>query len=182
MKAAAVIEARKLSKRFRLFAGRREKLLHALGLGTWSRSTGTRDFWAVRNLSLTIQRGERVGLVGSNGAGKSTLLKLICGNLQPTEGQLEVHGQIDALMDMGVGFHPDMSGRDNVLAALAYQGIVGASAVPIAREVIEFAELEEFIDQPVKTYSAGMYARLAFFCSYCAQARNLDHRRDTRRW
>lgn len=162
MSAGFAIESHALGKRYRSFANRRGKILSAFGLERFARRQGSRDFWAVRDITLTIKAGERVGLVGANGAGKSTLLKMICGNVYPTQGQLKVQGRIDALMEMGVGFHPDMSGRANVLSALAYQGIVGDQAQDLTEEVIEFSELEDFIEEPVKNYSAGMYARLAF--------------------
>lgn len=162
MTAKLAISSQGLGKRYRSFANRRGKVLSAFGLERFARRQGSRDFWAVRDISLSIQAGERVGLVGANGAGKSTLLKMICGNVYPTEGDLKVEGRIDALMEMGVGFHPDMSGRANVLSALAYQGIVGDQAKDLTEEVIEFSELEDFIEEPVKNYSAGMYARLAF--------------------
>lgn len=135
-------------------------MLEALGFPVHKSSYD--EFWAMRNMSLTIQPGERVGLVGRNGAGKSTLLKLIAGLLQPTSGRLIVHGQVQALMELGTGFHPEFTGRENVLSSFAYQGVTGKKALALLEDVLDFSELEDFIDKPVKTYSAGMYSRLAF--------------------
>jgi lipopolysaccharide transport system ATP-binding protein len=110
-----------------------------------------------------------MGILGRNGAGKSTLLKIVCGNLQPTEGTVRVHGKIQALLELGTGFHPDFTGRENVLAFLAYQGVTGKEARSRAEEACEFSELEDFLDLPVKTYSSGMYARLAFSAATCIE-------------
>ena len=122
-----------------------------------------REFWAVCNLHLQIRRGERIGIIGRNGAGKSTLLKLICGNLVPSEGSVPVvAGRIQALMELGTGFHPEFTGRQNIHAALAYQGLPSHEIREKEAAIVDFAELEGFIDQPLKTYSAGMYTRLAF--------------------
>ena len=121
-----------------------------------------RPFWALRNINLSVGKGERLGLIGRNGAGKSTLLKLICGNLQATEGCMSVNGQIQAMMEMGTAFHPDFTGRQNVRASLAYQGFSSARIKECEDEIEDFVELGPFFDQPVKAYSAGMYARLAF--------------------
>jgi lipopolysaccharide transport system ATP-binding protein len=121
-----------------------------------------RTFWAIRDFSIEVPRGQRLGIVGRNGAGKSTLLKIIAGLIVPTAGRIHVQGNVYALMELGTGFHPDFSGRDNVRSALAYLGITGKKASLAAEEIIEFAELEDFIDQPFRTYSSGMQARLTF--------------------
>ncbi|WP_095185377.1 ABC transporter ATP-binding protein [Pseudomonas sp. Irchel 3H9] len=155
-----IIELASIAKMYRIFRSPRHRMIEALGFPV-GRST-YEEFWAVRNLSLTIKPGERVGLVGRNGAGKSTLLKLIAGLIQPTEGTVKVRGKVQALMELGTGFHPEFTGRTNVLSSFAYQGVTGARARKLLDDVLEFAELEEFIDKPVKTYSSGMYSRLAF--------------------
>ena len=112
-------------------------------------------------MNFKVKKGG-VGLIGNNGAGKSTLLKLIIGNDQPTEGNIKVKGEIQALMELGTGFHPEFTGRQNIRASLAYRGLLQKEIESLEEEIIDFSELDEFIDQPVRTYSAGMYARLAF--------------------
>lgn len=155
-----VIELASIAKMYRIFRSPRHRMIEALGLPVPRSSYD--EFWAVRNMSLTIKPGERVGLIGRNGAGKSTLLKLIAGLVKPTEGHLKVHGKVQALMELGTGFHPEFTGRANVLSSFAYQGVTGARAKKLLDDVLDFAELDEFIDKPIKTYSSGMYSRLAF--------------------
>lgn len=155
-----IIQLTAIAKMYRTFRSPRQRMFEALGLPV-SRSSYD-EHWAIRELSLRILPGERVGLVGRNGAGKSTLLKLIAGLLQPSRGTLQVAGRVQALMELGTGFHPEFTGRANVLSALAYQGITGQRARTLLEDVMDFAELDEFIDKPVKTYSSGMYSRLAF--------------------
>ncbi|RII83399.1 ABC transporter ATP-binding protein [Neopusillimonas maritima] len=149
-----------VSKMYRMFSSKRHQIMDLLGLPV-PRSVAN-EFWALRDISLSIKKGEKVGLIGHNGAGKSTLLKIIAGQVRATSGVVKVSGKVQALMELGTGFHPEFTGRENVLSALSYQGIVGKFAKTKLDEIIEFSELEEFIDNPVKTYSAGMYARLAF--------------------
>ncbi len=120
------------------------------------------EFWALRGMNLRVRRGERVGLIGNNGAGKSTLLKMVIGNVSPTEGSIQVNGEIQALMELGTGFHPEFTGRQNIRASLAYKGLSLTEIREKEDEIIEFSELDEFIDQPIRTYSAGMQARLSF--------------------
>ena len=155
-----LIEICALSKMYRLFRRPRHRIMDLLGLPIPRNSYN--EFWALRDISLTIAPGERLGIIGRNGAGKSTLLKIVAGLLQPTEGSVVVRGQIQALMDLGTGFHPEFTGRQNVYVALSYRGITGSEARRCFEEVVEFTELEEFIDNPLKTYSTGMHARLAF--------------------
>lgn len=131
-------------------------------LGVKAPKSSYDEFWALRDISLSVKRGERVALIGRNGAGKSTLLSIVCGRLQPTDGSVKVAGQIQALMELGTGFHPEFTARENVFASLAYHGVTGRRAAALLDEIIDFAELEDFVDQPVKTFSAGMYTRLAF--------------------
>ncbi|OGB31114.1 MAG: hypothetical protein A3F78_00835 [Burkholderiales bacterium RIFCSPLOWO2_12_FULL_61_40] len=135
-------------------------MMEALGLPVHSSSYD--EFWPLRDISLEINPGERLGLIGRNGAGKSTLLKLIADLLQPTEGKIAVRGKVQALMELGTGFHPEFTGRENVMSSFAYQGVTGRKALTLLDDALEFSELEDFIDKPIKTYSAGMYARLAF--------------------
>ncbi len=120
------------------------------------------EFHALRNISLEINEGERVGIIGHNGAGKSTLLKAICKIYEPSEGYLHVDGKIAPLLEIGAGFHPEFTGRENIYLNGTILGYDSEQIAEIEFEVIQFAELEEFIDTPVKYYSTGMYLRLAF--------------------
>lgn len=128
-----------------------------------------REFWALRNVSFSIKKGETVGIIGRNGAGKSTLLQMICGTLTPTEGDIQVHGRIAALLELGAGFNPEFTGRDNVYLNGAVLGFTREQVDSRFQEIIDFADIGEFIDQPVKTYSSGMYVRLAFAVQACVE-------------
>jgi len=128
-----------------------------------------RDFAALRNVSLDVRRGETVGIVGRNGSGKSTLLQVICGTLRPTQGSVEVHGRIAALLELGAGFNPEFTGRENVYLNGAILGLERAEIDRRFDAIARFADIGQFIELPVKTYSSGMYVRLAF-----ATAINVD--------
>lgn len=119
-------------------------------------------FWALKNISFEIERGDKVGILGLNGAGKSTLLKLIAGVIKPTEGEIKVKGKVVPLLKIGAGFHPDYTGRENIFLNGAMLGFPKKFLEDKLDEIIEFSELEDFIDVPIKNYSSGMYARLAF--------------------
>ncbi|SVE26432.1 uncharacterized protein METZ01_LOCUS479286, partial [marine metagenome] len=119
-------------------------------------------FHAVNAVSLTVAKGSTLGLIGRNGSGKSTLLKLIAGITKPTTGMVEVGGRISALIELGAGFHPEISGRENVFINGVMLGLTTGEIRKRFDEIVEFAELEDFIDAPVKTYSSGMYMRLGF--------------------
>lgn len=121
-----------------------------------------REWIALHPLTLKIPNGQVVGIIGTNGAGKSTLLKLIAGTLIPSSGEIRVRGQVAALLELGAGFHPDMSGRENVYLGGSVMGLPASRMEQLYSEIVNFAGLEGFMDQPVKTYSSGMYARLAF--------------------
>ena len=127
--------------------------------GTHSKSN---EFVALAPLNLTVQRGEALGLIGRNGAGKSTLLQMVCGTLNPSSGSLAVNGKIGALLELGAGFNPEFTGRENVYLAAAVMGFSGAETDALYESIVAFSGIREFIDQPVKTYSSGMYVRLAF--------------------
>jgi ABC-2 type transport system ATP-binding protein len=120
------------------------------------------DFWALRGVDLEITAGTTIGLVGANGSGKSTLLKVIGGILQPNDGYVERRGRLAALLELGAGFHPDLTGRDNVYLNASILGMSKAQTAAVFDDIVEFAEIAEFIDTQVKFYSSGMYMRLAF--------------------
>src|ERR1700723_2645665 len=120
------------------------------------------DIWALRGVSLQINVGDVVGVIGNNGAGKSTLLKLLSRITVPTEGRIRIHGRIASLLEVGTGFHQELTGRENIFLNGAILGMTRAEIVRKFDEIVAFSEIEEFLDTPVKRYSSGMYVRLAF--------------------
>jgi homopolymeric O-antigen transport system ATP-binding protein len=125
-------------------------------------SAARRELWALRNVSLEVRRGEILGIIGRNGSGKSTLLKILSSITRPTEGRAEIHGRVGTLLEVGAGFHPELTGRENIFLNGA---ILGMSRVEIVRkfdEIVEFSECSRMLDTPIKRYSSGMYVRLAF--------------------
>jgi lipopolysaccharide transport system ATP-binding protein len=162
-----VIHADSLSKRYRRGLEVDTGLRHTLEAFlrsplAWVRRKKDETFWALRDVSLDVHEGEVLGLIGRNGAGKTTLLKILSRITRPTEGWAEIHGRVGSLLEVGTGFHPELTGRENTFLSGA---ILGMSKAEIARkfdEIVAFAELEKFIDTPVKHYSSGMYVRLAF--------------------
>lgn len=152
-----VIEIRGVGKRYRKLDEHRT-LLRAL----MPRSERRQDFWALRDIDLELGPGETLGVLGQNGAGKTTLLKLLAGVTSPTTGSVRVQGRIGPLISLGVGFHDEMSGRENVLVNGMLLGLTAQEVANRFDEIVAFAELEEFIDTPVKFYSSGMYMRLGF--------------------
>ena len=123
---------------------------------------GKQEFWAVKDVSFQVKRGEALGIIGPNGAGKSTILKLLSKILVPTQGHMRVHGKLSALIEVGAGFHPDLTGRENIYLNGAILGMKRQEIDQKLDEIIAFSGIEEFIDTPVKRYSSGMYARLGF--------------------
>jgi lipopolysaccharide transport system ATP-binding protein len=156
-----------VSKRFRMFRDRptnlKEKLTHP------SRANRSEDFWALRDVSLEIPRGSTYGLIGHNGSGKSTLLKLIAGIHRPTSGTITANGRVSAMLELGAGFHPELSGRDNVFLNGSILGLTRKQIAAAMDDIVEFSGIGDFIDVPVKVYSSGMYVRLGF-----SIAANLD--------
>lgn len=173
MPAAIVVE--NLSKRYRLShqaAGRpayrtlREDLVQWAG-APWrwlrgERGRQTEDFWALRDVSFEVQPGEVVGVIGRNGAGKSTLLKVLSRITRPTSGRVRLRGRVGSLLEVGTGFHPELTGRENIYLSGAIMGMRRAEIRRKFDEIVAFAEVEKFLDLPVKRYSSGMYMRLAF--------------------
>lgn len=160
-----VISLRNVSKVYRLYPSPKEQLLDQSGLAKlrfWRDAPSYNEFHALRDVTFDVQRGERVGIIGRNGAGKTTLLKLVTQNFSPTTGLIEVNGSVQALMQLGIGFHPEFSGMNNIRSALNYNGIFGAELDAAVADVVDFVELGDFLHQPLKTYSMGMNARLQF--------------------
>ena len=120
------------------------------------------QFWALKDISFEVEKGDRIGVIGLNGAGKSTLLKLISGVMKPTQGRIEIHGSIVPLLELGSGFDPDYTGRENIFLNGALLGYSKSFLESKVEEIIEFSEIEDFIDVPLKNYSSGMRARLGF--------------------
>lgn len=158
------IRLQNVSKIYKLHGSQRDQLIDVLGLQRIGikPKTEAKQFVALNNISLQIPRGHRIGIVGRNGAGKTTLLKLLCGNFAPTHGSIEINGEVQALMSMGLGFHPEYTGRENLEASLQYNGLDKSEYEKVLESIIDFCELGDFFDQPFKTYSLGMQARLMF--------------------
>ncbi len=153
------VDVQQVSKRFRLghekYNSTKERIIHR-------RRSTHEDLWALRDVAFEVKEGETVGILGRNGSGKSTLLKCICGVLQPTEGQVVVRGKLAGLLELGAGFQQELSGRDNVYMNGAMLGLSTKEVDRLFDDIVEFAELERFIDTQVKFYSSGMYVRLGF--------------------
>jgi lipopolysaccharide transport system ATP-binding protein len=158
------IRLQNVSKIYKLHGSQSDQLIDVLGLQRFGIKTKTpsKEFAALSDISLDVPRGHRIGIVGRNGAGKTTLLKLICGNFAPTSGEVEVNGTVQALMNIGLGFHPEYTGRENVEASLQYNGLARDEYKKAIEGIVDFCELGDFLDQPFKTYSLGMQARLMF--------------------
>lgn len=159
MSSELLLEANHISKCYELYRKPSRRLWQTLCMG---KRRFYEEFWALRDFSMTLEKGESVGIIGCNGSGKSTLLQLLAGVLQPTTGTVESHGRISAMLELGSGFHPDYTGRENIALAAALQGVSDEELNRNYDKIIEFADIGEFIDQPLKAYSSGMIVRLAF--------------------
>jgi ABC-type polysaccharide/polyol phosphate transport system ATPase subunit len=155
------IHLEEVTQAFRLIRERPDSLREAF-TRILRRHEREQDFEALKHVSLSIFDGEVVGLIGRNGSGKSTLLKLIAGVYEPTEGLVEVSGKVAALIELGAGFHKDLTGRENIVLNGLLLGLSRKEIMRLEESIIDFAELGDFIDSPVKQYSSGMYMRLAF--------------------
>ena len=164
---SAVISLEGVGKTYKRFAKPSDRFWQAVWPSAFRSASQTsaaeaNEFVALAPLNLQVQRGEALGLIGRNGAGKSTLLQMVCGTLNPSSGSVVVNGKIGALLELGAGFNPEFTGRENVFLAAAVMGFSGAETDALYESIVEFSGIREFIDQPVKTYSSGMYVRLAF--------------------
>ncbi|MCB2225917.1 MAG: ATP-binding cassette domain-containing protein [Desulfarculaceae bacterium] len=159
------IRARNLGKRYFLY----QNPLAGLKQAMFGKSAQASEFWALRDIDFDIARGQALGVVGRNGAGKSTLLQILAGTLTPTTGELWTRGSMASLLELGSGFNPEFSGRENVYVNGAILGLSKKQIDDRFEEILAFSELEDFIDQPVKTYSSGMYIRLAFSVQVCIE-------------
>lgn len=159
MKEENVIVVKDLKKKFKVYYDKGSSLKERILF--WKRNE-YEDRWVLNGINFSIKKGEAVGLIGKNGCGKSTTLKLLTRIIYPTEGSVEIKGRVSSLLELGAGFHPDMSGRENIYINASIFGLTKKEIDERLYDIIAFSELEEFIDNPVRTYSSGMYMRLAF--------------------
>lgn len=155
----SVVSATSIGKAFKIYDRKRDRIKQ-LAMG--ERRKYFREYWALKDISFKVKRGQALGIVGRNGSGKSTLLQLICGTLRPTEGTVEVKGKIAALLELGSGFNPDFTGRENVFLNASLLGLTIEQINNKMDDILSFADIGNFVDQPVRTYSSGMVVRLAF--------------------
>ena len=172
MSSDVALRASHLSKCYQVYATPHQRMLQSIvpRLQRLARFVGSdpaprkyfREFWALRNVNFTARRGEMIGIIGRNGSGKSTLLQMMCGTLTPSEGSTEVNGRVAALLELGSGFNPDFTGRENIYLNGSVLGLTHAEIDDRLDDIIAFADVGDFVDQPTKTYSSGMSMRLAF--------------------
>jgi lipopolysaccharide transport system ATP-binding protein len=167
MSSEIAIKVENLSKCYQIYDQPRDRLKQFI-LPRLQRLSGStakqyyREFWALKGVSLEVKKGETVGIIGRNGSGKSTLLQMICGTINPTSGNIQTNGRIAALLELGSGFNPEFTGRENVYMNASVLGLLNDEIDARFDEIVAFADIGKFIDQPVKTYSSGMVVRLAF--------------------
>jgi len=160
------ISVRNVGKMYTLYNRPQDRLKQAF---LWGRKKLYREFWALRDISFEVRRGEALGIIGRNGAGKSTLLQILAGTLTPTTGEVRISGQVMALLELGSGFNPEFTGRENVYLKGAILGFSREEMDELFDEIAAFADIGDFIDQPVKLYSSGMFVRLAFAVQACLE-------------
>ncbi len=153
------IEVKDVKKKFRVYFDKGNQLKERLLFRSRNRYE---DRWVLNGISFNVKKGEAVGLIGHNGCGKSTTLKLLTRIMYPTEGTIELSGRVSSLIELGAGFHPDMSGRENIYTNASIFGLTKKEIDERMDDIVEFSEMEQFLDNPVRTYSSGMYMRLAF--------------------
>ena len=158
----AAVAVHQVSKRFRRYHADAPGTIHETLLRGFKKLMVAEEFWALRDVSFHIAPGRTLGVVGRNGAGKSTLLRLIARVGRPAEGRIEINGQVRALLNLGAGFHPELTGRENLYVHGVIGGLTRRQVAARFDAIVEFAELEQFIDSPLRTYSSGMQMRLAF--------------------
>ena len=161
------IRVQQLGKRYQIYETPRDRLKQFVLPRFYKLAGATpkqycRDFWALDDVSFEVKRGETVGIIGRNGSGKSTLLQMICGTLSPTHGHVEVNGRVAALLELGAGFNPEFTGRENIFMNGALLGLSKQEVEARYDDIVAFADVGMFIDQPVKMYSSGMFVRVAF--------------------
>jgi lipopolysaccharide transport system ATP-binding protein len=166
MSSEVAVRAAGLGKCYRIFGRPRDRLLHYITRG---RRGAFQEFWALRDVSFEVRKGEAFGIIGRNGSGKSTLLQLVCGTLTPTIGCVETGGRVGALLELGAGFNPEFTGRENVYLNGAILGLSRRELDRRFPEIADFADIGAFMDAPVKTYSSGMFVRLAFAVQACVE-------------
>lgn len=159
MSSEVAIRVEHLSKCYQIYGRPRDRLFQMFARG---RKRYYQEFWALKDISFEIKQGETVGVIGRNGSGKSTLLQLVCGTLSPSTGKIETSGRVAALLELGAGFNPEFTGRENVYMNSAVLGLTREETDQRFSQIENFADIGNFIDQPVKTYSSGMFVRLAF--------------------
>lgn len=158
------LNIKNLGKCYHIYNKPSDRLKQLLFLG---KKQFYREYWALQDINFEVKKGESVGIIGRNGSGKSTLLQLICKTLTPTQGQIEIQGKVAALLELGAGFNPEFTGKENVFLSGAILGLSDAEMHEKYNAIIEFADIGSHIDQPVKTYSSGMFIRLAFSVQAC---------------
>ena len=159
MKPENAIEVKDVTKKFKVYLDKGSQLKERLLFHERNRYE---ERWVLKGISFEVKKGEAIGLIGHNGCGKSTTLKLLTRIIYPVAGSIEMRGRVSSLMELGAGFHPDMSGRENIYTNAAIFGLTKKEIGARMDDIIAFSELEEFLDNPVRTYSSGMYMRLAF--------------------